>query len=281
MLLAMAEDPPDPDPAADPLRQALLADLAALGDWPATARRVAVANGSGTGMHQGFAAGQQIISWVYRSWLVDIDGNCWSLADHLPQTIFYGQIDQIWPFPDREQIVQINGSSPWDNAPGGWRATMQQLADSSVPYGDVVALHANHAFIPVTSALGLETDDPFRPIHGAPDLDELSPFDALYYPLGANEEHVAITGDSVWWFLGEILPALPAPELTIGVIGDGVRLQWTPVPLARSYRIERSADPGNWDEEAIVTAALAWDDLGGGERMFYRVTASMEAAPER
>jgi len=142
MLLLLAADPPAAVPGPDPLRQAFQDDLAALGDWPASPRLVAVANGSGSGLDQGFAAGQQVISWVYRNWLVDIDGNCWALPDHATQTVFHGRIDQIWPFPDREQTVVVGGTSPWDNAPGGWRATMRQLADSAVPYGDVIALQS-------------------------------------------------------------------------------------------------------------------------------------------
>lgn len=281
MLLAMAENPPNPVPAADPLRRTLLDDLAALGDWPAAPRLVAVANGSGTGVDQGFAAGDQIVSYQYRSWLVDIDGNSWSLGDHTPGTIFHGNIDKIWPLPDRDQTVAVDGASPWDNAPGGRRNSMQQIDQSAVPYGDVVALHDNHCFIPTTSALGLVTDDPFRPIDGAPDLLELSPFDALHYPLGGNQDHVEITEESVQWFLDEIVADLPAPALSIQVVEDGVRLQWTPVPGARSYRLQRTLDPNDWSGEAIATGGLDWLDPDAVPAMFYRVTASTEPVAVR
>jgi hypothetical protein len=278
MLLVMAETPPDVNPEADPLRQVLLDELAALGGYPTGPRLVAVANGSGTGLNQGFAAGAQLIRYEYRSWLVDIDGNCWSLADQAPQLIFRGMVNQIWPFPDRNQTVNINGAPPWDNAPGGYRNTMVELDQSAVPYGDIVALHANHCFIPTTSALGLVTDAPFRPIHGAPDLLELTPFDALYYPLGGNEDHVSISPESLWWFLGEIVPELAAPELTIQLVEEGVQLGWNPVPLARSYRIQQTADPAHWPVEYVATAGLGWTAPLLDERMFYRVTASMEVA---
>ncbi|MFA7329438.1 MAG: hypothetical protein WC326_00040 [Candidatus Delongbacteria bacterium] len=278
MLLVMAQSPPNPTPAADPLRQVLLDELAALGDYPVGPRLVAVANGSGTGLHQGFAAGQQIIRYEYRSWLVDIDGNCWSLGDHTPQTIFRGEINQIWPFPDRSQTVSISGAPPWDNAPGGYRNTMVQLDQSAVPYGDILALHANHCFIPTTSALGLVTDAPFRQIEGAPDLYSLTPFDALYYPLGGNEDHVSISPESLWWFLGEIVPELPAPELSIQLGEEGLQLSWTAVPLARSYRLQQTADPAHWPAEFISTAGLGWSVSELDPRMFYRVTASLEVA---
>ncbi len=278
MLLVMAEEPPNTEPAADPLRQVLLNELAALGNYPTGPRLVAVTNGSGTSLHQGFAAGEQLIRYEYRSWLVDIDGNCWSLGDQTPQTVFRGEINQFWPFPDRSQTVLINGAPPWDNAPGGFRNTMVELDQSAVPYGDIVALHANHCFIPTTSALGLVTNTPFRQIEGAPDLYQLTPFDALYYPLGANQEHVEISPESLWWFLGEIVPELSAPELAIQLVEGGVQLSWNPVPLARSYRIQQTADPAHWPAESVSTAGLSWSVAELEPRMFYRVTASMKVA---
>lgn len=276
MLRVFATSPPSANPGPDPLRQTLLDDLAALGGYPAGPRLVAVANGSGTGLHQGFTAGAQIIRYEYRSWLVDIDGNCWSLADQAPQLVFRGMVDQIWPLPDRSQNVNINGAPPWDNAPGGYRDTMVQLDQSAVPYGDIVALHANHCFIPTTSALGLETDDPFRPLHGAPDLFDLTPFDALYYPLGANEDHVSISPESLGWFLGEIAPELPAPQLDIQVVEEGIRLSWDEVPLALSYRLWQSPDPAAWPVESLSTVGTEWWVTEPGERMFYRVAASLD-----
>ena len=278
MLLAMAETPPNANPGADPLRQTLLNELAALGDYPVSPRLVAVANGSGSGLSQGFAAGAQIIRYEYRSWLVDIDGNCWSLADHSPQTVFSGMINQIWPFPDRYQTVTINGASPWDNAPGGSRNTMVQLDQSAVPYGDIVALQPNHCFIPTTSALGLVTDAPFRQIEGAPDLPALSPFDVLHYPLGASEEHVTISPESVWWFLEEIVPELATPELAIQAVEEGVQLSWSPVPLARSYRLQQTTDLSDWPAEYISTTGMGWTVTDLEANTFFRVTASMEDA---
>jgi hypothetical protein len=155
---------------------------------------------------------------------------------------------------------------------------MVQLDQSAVPYGDIVALHPNHCFIPTTSALGLVTDAPFRQIEGAPDLPALSPFDALYYPLGASEEHVTISPESLWWFLGEIVPELPAPDLAIQAVEDGVQLSWNPVPLARSYRLQQTTDLANWPAEYISTAGLGWTVTDLEANTFFRVTASMEEA---
>ena len=279
MLMTMAQDPPSSIPAADPLRQTLLDELALLGDYPVGPRKVAVANGSGMGLNQGFNAGAQIIRYEYRNWLVDIDGNCWSFADNAPQMIFRGMINQIWPFPDRYQTVTINGAPPWDNAPGGYRNTMVQLDQSAVSYGDILALYPNHCFIPTTSALGLVTNAPFRQIHGAPDLLELSPFDALYYPLGANEDHVSISPQALDWFLQEIVPVLEAPQLEVQVVEEGVRLQWSAVPMALSYHIQMTTDPAVWPAPSVVTGGLEWILSEPGERGFFRVTASLDPPP--
>jgi hypothetical protein len=274
MLLLLAQSPPQANPQPDPLRQVFLDDLASLGGYPTQPRLVAVANGSGSGISQGFNPGDQIIYYVYRNWLVDIDGNCWSLRDHQAQTIFQGMINIIWPLPDTYQTVNINGAAPWDGAPGGWRNSMLQLDQSAVPYGDVIALHHNHCFIPTVSALALSGTDPFMQIAGTPDLPSLSPFDALYFPTGVNEEHVEITPDSVWWILAELVPELPAPTLNIQLVDDMVELAWTAIPATRSYRIERSEIGGGWSQVATSTGTSYSEPAG--EAAFYRVIARME-----
>ncbi len=281
MLLALAGNPPNPNPGAHPLRATLLGELDALGGYPALPRLVAVANGSGSGLDQGFAAGAQIIRWEYRSLFIDIDGNAWSLADNASQTIFRGEINLIWPLPDTDQTVSINGAPPWDNAPGGLRGSMGDLDASAVPYGDVIALHENHCFIPTTSALGLDSGEPFRPIEGATDVYTLTPFDSLYYPTGLNQEHVEITEESLWWFLGEIVPELPAPQLAIERTEEGLQLSWTAVPAARSYRVEQTMDPSSWPATFLSTEALSLQLDEEQARGFFRVTASLDPVAGR
>ena len=74
MLAYHHTDPPGGTGEADPLRIQLLADLTAVGEYPAGTRKVAIANGSATRMGQGFSPGEQIIEWEYSSLLVDIIG---------------------------------------------------------------------------------------------------------------------------------------------------------------------------------------------------------------
>jgi triacylglycerol esterase/lipase EstA (alpha/beta hydrolase family) len=186
---------------ADPLRDSLLVHLAALGGWPAQPRRVAIADGSGAGQDQGFAPGAQLIRYEYSSLLVSLKGNVWALPDQVSGTIFQGSLRIL--FSTTSQTVTVSGTLPWDGAPGGLRASMTQLDTTAAPYGDIVALHPSHCFVPTVSALALDTGDPFFDVDGTADLLTRTPFDAVYYP-AANQEHVAITPESAEWFRTEI-----------------------------------------------------------------------------
>jgi hypothetical protein len=224
LLLYHHTSPPSSAGVSDPLRDVLVAELAALGDYPAQPRLVAVANGSGFGANQGFAAGAQVVRWEYASFLVDITGNIWAVPDGSSQLIFDGEIDLIWPLPDEAVSVTVSGTQPWDGAPGGSRASMAEMDAVPAPYGDIVALHPAHAFIPTVSALALAVDDPFYDIAGDPDILSRTPFAAVYYPV-ENQEHVLITPESKAWFLAELTGpntavegggvVAPRPDLTV------------------------------------------------------------------
>jgi hypothetical protein len=136
----------------DPQQAALAADFASLGGWPQQTRRVAVINGSGTMTGQGFAAGDQLLEWEYSSFAVDIVGNVWAVPDGGSQVVFEGLIDPLIGGSSSETLT-VSGTLPRDNAPGGYRSSMDEVADVSAPYGDIVALHGAHDFIPSVSAL--------------------------------------------------------------------------------------------------------------------------------
>jgi hypothetical protein len=205
MLLYHHTSPPSSSGSPDPLRAALLADFAALGDWPEEPRLVAVANGSGWGVGQGFSPGAQIVYYHYGSFIVDIVGDVWAVPAPGPARIFNGKIDFIL-LPAQTGHVDVSGTLAWDNAPGGSRPTMAQMDSVSTGYGDIVALHRSHSFVPTVSALALDTGDPFYDIAGDPDLLTHTPFDAVYFP-AENEEHVTVTAASAEWFLNEIRAA--------------------------------------------------------------------------
>ena len=203
MLVYFYTDPPGPTGESDPLFGEFYADLDSLGGYPSDLRKVAVANGSGYMVDQGFAPGEQIVQYEYSSLLVDIIGNVWAVPDNSYHIIFDGLMDLIWPMPDRDLVVYVDGTKPYDSAPGGTRGSMAQMDSTEAPYGDIIALHDSHCFIPTISALDLDTGDLFYDIAGDPDILAHSPFDTVYYP-AANEEHITITAESREWFLYEI-----------------------------------------------------------------------------
>jgi len=203
LLVYHFTDPPGSTGEPDPLMGVFDADLSAVGGYPVIPRKVAVANGSGYAAGQGFTAGDQLILYEYSSFLVDIVGNVWAVPDGSSGTVFDGLMDLIWPLPDRDMRVTVSGTEPYDNAPGGTRASMVQMDTTEAPYGDIVALHDDHCFIPTVSALDLETDDLFHGIAADPGLMDLTPFDAVFYA-STNEEHVTISPESAAWIISEI-----------------------------------------------------------------------------
>lgn len=209
MLVYHHTDPPSTTATSDPLRAGLLADLAAVGDYPRAPRLVAIANGSGASQSQGFAPGEQIVSYVYDTVLVDIVGNVWAVSEGASQRVFEGLI-RIFFITTDEAALDVAGTLPYDNAPGGSRASMADMDATQAPYGDIVALHASHCFIPTVSALGLATQDLFHDIDGDPDLLAISPFDAVYFP-AANQPHVTVTPENAAWLRSEILAPVDVP----------------------------------------------------------------------
>ncbi len=253
MLMYHYSHSPQNSPGPHSLYQSFRDDLANLGNWPELPRLVGVANGSGQSIGQGFDAGEKIIHYEYRSLLVDINGNVWAVPQNNSQLIFQGLIDVIWPLPDTQQDVSVNAALPWDNAPGGTRGSMAQMGDTQAPYGDIVALHDNHCFIPTISALALDVLDPFFEVASTPDLLGMTPFDAVYYP-AENQGHIFISPESKSFLMDEILsnpsPVSDAPALA------AVLHQATPNPFNAQTRLGFSLQ-----QEALVDLTIY--DLAG------------------
>ena len=212
MLLYHHTTPPGATGAADPLRAAFESELAGLGNYPSAPRLVALSNGSGVGATQGFAAAAQIILYSYDSFLVDVRGNVWAVPAGGPAQILQGLLDPIL-LPADMMNVTVSGTLPWDGAPGGSRNSMAQMDSVVAPYGDIVALHERHCFIPTVSALDIATTDPFYDIAGDPDLLAHTPFANVFVPDG-NEPHITVTPDNAVWLLDEIDPPATAVRNT-------------------------------------------------------------------
>lgn len=208
MLLYHHTTPPGATGAADPLRATFESELSSLGDYPTETRCVSLANGSGSMASQGFNAGAQIIFYQYDSFLVDVRGNVWAVPNGGPTQILQGLVDPIL-LPSDVMNVTVSATLPWDNAPGGSRNSMAQMDSVAAPYGDIVALHQRHAFIPSVSALDVATSNPFYDIAGDVDLLSHTPFDNLYFPT-TNEPHVTVTPANALWLLDEIDPPATA-----------------------------------------------------------------------
>jgi hypothetical protein len=188
-------------------------------------------------LNQGFAPGDQLILYEYNSLLVDIVGNVWSVPDSSNHIILDGLINRIWPLPDDQLVVYVEGTDPYDGAPGGTRSTMVEMDTLEAPYGDIIALHEKHCFIPTISALDLDTDDLFHDIAGDPDLMLHTPFDTVYFP-AVNEEHVQITPESKTWFITEIQRGSTSGAGDRPVAkGTSLRLEASPNPFSRTTSI--------------------------------------------
>ena len=237
------------DRRADPMFAAFLADLAALGGLADAAAP------GGRGQRQRCAPrtraslpGAQVILYEYRSLLADIDGNVWAVPDGGTQIIFRRH-DQPDLAPARHRTDRDHRRHPaLGRRPGRLPASMAQMDATEVPYGDIIALHGNHCFIPTVSALALDGVGPFHDIAGDPALMDRTPFDQVYYP-AANQEHIAITPENKLWLMAEIEAQVTAVENLpdVGVTGPTL---FAAVPNPFNPRTEISyvlTDPGQVD----------------------------------
>lgn len=274
MLVYHYTSPATSSGTPDPLRGTMISNLAAVGDWPTLPRRVAISNGSGTGVGQGFAAGAQIIQY---SVPLLVRGNVWAVPDGGSAQIFDGYI-----FLSASQSVTVSGTKPYDNAPGGSRATMTQMDTTAVSPGDIVALYGSHCFIPTVSALAYDTSDLFHDISADADPLAHTPFDAIYYPT-TNQEHVAITAENAAWLRAEIEATVASvgPEVAVArpslgratpnPFTGGTRIAYT-LPAAGHARLEVFGVDGR-RVRALASGAMAagrheasWDGRDGAGR---------------
>ena len=204
-------------PAPDPLRRRLMTELGAMG-WPRTPRKVAVANGSGTGIGQGFAPGDLLLRYNYHSLLRRIDSSVWAVTAGGPGPVFDGRVSAVVPL--KAQTVNTIDTHPLDNAPGGWRTTLLQMDTTAVPYGDIVAIHPRHCFVPTVSALALSVPDLFHPVLADPAILAHTPFDTVYCPV-ENQDHVMVTPENAEWMEQEIARAAARGSLIAAVPPPG------------------------------------------------------------
>jgi len=214
----------------------------------------------------------------------------WAVPNGGPVKIFDGRIRIL--FSDSQRAVTVNGTLPYDNAPGGWRASLAQLDTTQAPYGDIVALHDAHCFVPTVSALDVPTNDLFATVFDG------SPFDAVY-TAPANEEHVHISPAEKEAVLAELDPPV--------AVGPGVTmprlaiLSAAPNPSASAVRLAFAAPSAGPCDARIFAASgrlvrafpslkagtFTWDGrddhgaLAPAGLYFVRITQGASAATAR
>ena len=211
------------NPQPDPLFVDLQGELEKLG-YPENLRKVAISNGDGYGNGQGLANGGKMVEYENDSLLLTISINTYALTGgSAASLIFEGMADPIGE-TSHQFDVYIQNALPYDGAPGGWRATSQLFAGDAgglyctaggclVDLGVIVARAEHENYIPTHSALGIELsllgNDPYANIDALyKNNTSITPFDAIYYPLG-NQRHVEITSENEKWFLCEIFANNP------------------------------------------------------------------------
>lgn len=198
-----------------PLRNTLLSELNTLG-YPQKCRKIAITNGSANGVGQPYSPGSQLVSWRFRHWKVDVDGNAWAVPNQFPKTkIMECVLDKFGP-QYAKMAISTSYTLPYDNAPGGLRATNKEIANSSTfnenfgdNLGDINTLNPNHCFIPTISALDINTTDLFYNIKNDPNILSKTPFNQIYYPKNnpnENQPHIFITSEIVTFVLNELVP---------------------------------------------------------------------------
>lgn len=203
-----------------PLRTSLLADPYYY-NWPTQCRKIAIANGSGVGTNL-FVPHAQMIAYEWdweSSWFGSINlikGNAWALPAQYDgeKQIFEGKAPYFhygflyFELGIAYRDIYIDGSQPYDGAPGGTFDVNDQIARANTGgYGDIQTNYPKICFIPVISSLALNTNDVncrVREIPGYPyPSSYYTPFDAIYAP-EENQPHVEVDTANIKWILKEL-----------------------------------------------------------------------------
>lgn len=273
------------DKRLDPLREALKAELDALG-YPTAVRRVALADGSGHGQPQrgneraGFEymqPGDQILEYSYREKnlglvTLSLRGNAWAVPNGGSDIqIFEGLKSSLFGILDYHRLnVYVGGTDPVDSAPGGTRASQQEIAAIDPSYGQIYTSFPTHSWIPTTSALDLPIDDLYYNIEADPagivtaeagSKRSTATFEAVYYPVD-NEIHVAARPDNVPFLLDQLgLPTPPLPvelaHFDVAADGDDALLTWATASETNNagFEVEHRLATGAFEAVAFVAGA--------------------------
>lgn len=230
-----------------PLRVEFVDELRALG-YPRRygIRNVALANGSGFGRsqrggervgHRRMRPGDQLTEYHWDGFWSDIAGNTWAVPDGSPRTkVAEARFKGTIFFTFASRTVYVEGSLPYDGAPGGLDGSVGKIEGSKIA-GYMYVNFPETAFIPTVSALDLPTNDLFY--HVANDLrgftttisggtERTAVFDDIFYPVN-NEVHIfGTTPEGVRFVLHDVdpsqfsRPAKSVEPLRVSIAGPSV-----------------------------------------------------------
>jgi len=178
-----------------PLRDELMRDLAAVGDYPSLPRKLAVSSGRGDGVRTA-PPGVQTLDWTGEPWAqVELH----ALGD-AGQTIGQGSWYEAKP-PDLAPL-RFDAGPAWEGAPGGQEPYNGEVAEIAAGLGCGTVAHAfdSTCTVPTVSALDLR-QDPFAPV--PPAGLGAGPFDDYAF-CAANEQHLEITPEVSEWLLAAL-----------------------------------------------------------------------------
>ncbi len=207
MLVYHYTDPVSTTAGHDALFDSFYNELNAMG-YPQNTRNIALCNGRADGVGQPYTDGDQVIKYEYSvPFLVTLKGNVWSVRNNASNKIMDGRL-YIAGMMNKTQSVTVFSSKPYDNAPGGERSTFAQMDSIEAPYGDIIALHESHCFVPTLSSLDYAETNLFFNIAADPLLMEKTPFDTIRWE-SDNFDHVYISEGMAAFAINEIMQAKP------------------------------------------------------------------------
>ena len=190
----------DGEVVTSPLRDELIRDLAAVGDYPSRPRKLAISSGRGDGVRTAPPA-TQTLDWNGVPW---VEVELHALGD-AAQTIGQGS----WYEADPPELapLRFDTGPAWEGAPGGQEPYNGEVAEIAAGLGCGTVTHAldSTCTVPTVSALDLR-QDPFTPV--PPAGSGAGPFDDYAF-CAANEQHLAISAEVSAWLLAELGNPLP------------------------------------------------------------------------
>ncbi len=210
-------------PAPHSRYNAFYSELAALGNYPANCRLLAVANGNKSGREQlnnalvPFTA-QDAIAQIDRtnSFLGEEKHTCFLAgndpSNHARIDVMQRKVNGSEPFTFvwRPRDINAKGMATGGNlnhlgtCAGSRNTIIEQLGAVGFSGFHMNFPEPNLTFIPTVSALDLTETDLAKNLTPVPDVMDQTPFDAIYAPINANLSHIDLALEASNWLFDEI-----------------------------------------------------------------------------